>query len=421
MRILHCLAQLPTRTGSGVYYRNLIGEIRKQRGWEQAGLFGLNAKNRTSYLKLDHTYPVQFESEALPFPIAGMSDEMPYPSTVYSEMTPEMLEQWKGAFRTRLLEIKDNFDPDIIICHHLWMLCTLVLEIFPDIPVIGISHGTDLRQAKQNPWLAQEHVGSLRTLHKVLALSLSDKEDLCQYFDLCDEKIVVTGGAYDPTVFYSCQSKARSQVKSPNDVIESDECEEPIRLIYAGKMTDSKGVFELVEAYAKVRRIYPNLSLDLVGRVDKETKKKIEQLSGDDPTINLFDVETQAVLAAHMRRCDLFVFPSYYEGMGLIAIEALASGLRLVSNCLPGLREQLGEELIHDPAISWVEMPELENFDEIAAEARPNYIESLADAIYHQVQCLRLRQRETCFPYKKIAECSWERLSERIIRIIEEI
>ena len=27
MNILHCLAQLPTRTGSGVYFRNLVQEF----------------------------------------------------------------------------------------------------------------------------------------------------------------------------------------------------------------------------------------------------------------------------------------------------------------------------------------------------------------------------------------------------------
>jgi glycosyltransferase involved in cell wall biosynthesis len=267
MKILHCLAQLPNRTGSGVYYKNLIREIKKQRGWKQAGLYALNGENRCLDLDLDYIYPIRFNSDELPFPIAGMSDEMPYDSTAYSRMTPDMMEQWKGAFTSKLIEIKDDFKPDVIVCHHLWILCALVLDVFPDIPVIAISHGTDIRQ----------------------------------------------------------------------------------------------------------------------------------------------------------RCCDLFVFPSYYEGMGLIAIEALASGLHLVSNMLPGLREQLGRELVEDPAISWVELPPLKNLDEIVDSARHEYIESLAEAICFQIERLKTEGGTGDFPFDKIASCSWDCLVSKIISVIESV
>lgn len=409
MRVLHCLSQLPTRTGSGVYYRNLVREIKKQRGWEQAGLFALNAEHHCFDVELDRVYPVCFESEELPFPMAGMSDEMPYDSTVYSHMTADMLKRWKNAFRSKLTEIKGVFKPDVIICHHLWILCALVLDVFPDIPVIAISHGTDIRQAVQNPSLVKKHVGSLRQLRKVLALSQSDIASIQELFDIRREQITVTGGAYDPSVFYACPEKASCRSDSP------------LRLLYAGKITESKGVFELVAAYRKVRQIHPDLLLDLVGREDRRTLDRIKEISGHDPTIRVFDAETQSVLADHMRCCDLFVFPSYYEGMGLIAIEALASGLHLVSNMLPGLREQLGQELIEDPAICWVELPPLKNLDEIVDEARSDYIDALAEAICFQIEYLKARGAETKIPFEMIAKCSWDCLVNKIISEIENI
>lgn len=147
IKILHCIAQLPTRTGSGVYYRNLIAEIDRQTDWQQAGIFGLNNDHQVDWLELDQTYPVYFENSELPFPIAGMSDEMPYRSTVYHQMTPVMIEQWETAFQKRLHEAKQSFQPDVIVCHHLWMLAAQALEVFPDRPVIGISHGTDIRHS----------------------------------------------------------------------------------------------------------------------------------------------------------------------------------------------------------------------------------------------------------------------------------
>jgi hypothetical protein len=114
MKILHCLAQLPNRTGSGVYYKNLIREIKKQRGWKQAGLYALNGENRCLDLDLDYIYPIRFNSDELPFPIAGMSDEMPYDSTAYSRMTPDMMEQQYLGLIIQKGAISENLFSNII-------------------------------------------------------------------------------------------------------------------------------------------------------------------------------------------------------------------------------------------------------------------------------------------------------------------
>lgn len=406
MKVLHCLAQLPTRTGSGVYYHNLIHQVANQTDWEQAGVYGLNADRTADWLALDQHYPVQFESDALPFPIAGMSDEMPYRHTVYHQMDGSMLMQWKAAFRQRLMQAKSEFSPDIIICHHLWILCRLVLEIFPDTPVIGISHGTDIRQAKHNPQLAKAEVGSLSALHKVLALSQSDLHDLNTIFGIAPERLVVTGGAYDSGVFYPSVDR-----RSPAKRL--------IRLIYAGKISASKGVFELAKAYADLREHYPDLTLDLVGRVSPENLGIIRARSQNDPSIRIFDVESQAVLAEHLRRCDLFVFPSYYEGLGLIALEALASGLHLVSNRLPGLMEQLGPELSADSGITWLDLPNLEQLDQIVPSERPDYVSRLSEAMAEQVERLKQNNTDASVRMAQIEQHSWHGLAEKVMQIMQ--
>ena len=40
MKILHCLAQLPSNTGSGVYYHTLVKGLEK-RGHENALIYGI--------------------------------------------------------------------------------------------------------------------------------------------------------------------------------------------------------------------------------------------------------------------------------------------------------------------------------------------------------------------------------------------
>ena len=70
MRILHVLAQLPAKTGSGVYFTNVIEGLEKYKH-EQAALYGTAPEYNFNIL--DTVYEVEFEGEDLDFPIVGMA------------------------------------------------------------------------------------------------------------------------------------------------------------------------------------------------------------------------------------------------------------------------------------------------------------------------------------------------------------
>ena len=75
------------------------------------------------------------------------------------------------------------------------------------------------------------------------------------------------------------------------------------------------------------------------------------------PTVVLHGQLSQAALAELMRTCAVFVLPSFYEGLGLVLVEALACGCRLVATALPGVQEQLAPLL--GPALQKVAMPRM--------------------------------------------------------------
>ena len=199
MRVLHVLAQLPAKTGSGVYFTNVIEGL-ESFNHEQAALYGTSPEHNFNIL--DTVYEVEFEGKDLDFPIVGMSDIMPYNNTLYKDMTEEMVNSWENAFREKLLKAKEEFNPDVVITHHLWILSSIVCEIFNDKKIIGVCHNTDIRQAEKNPVMKEKYVLNLGKLDKILALSSGQIDEIAEEFNYPKENIINLGAGYNEKVFF---------------------------------------------------------------------------------------------------------------------------------------------------------------------------------------------------------------------------
>jgi glycosyltransferase involved in cell wall biosynthesis len=90
---------------------------------------------------------------------------------------------------------------------------------------------------------------------------------------------------------------------------------------------------------------------------------------------------SQAELADRFRLNDIFILPSYYEGLPLVLIEALASELHVVVNDLPGIKSWLGDDLCNSKQIEFVKLPTLCNIDKPVIEEIPAYVSRLHIAI----------------------------------------
>lgn len=403
MRLLHVLAQLPARTGSGVYYSNMIEEFKKY-DYDQRAIFACQDGYHWDILDKEHQYAVEFKSQELPFPIVGMSDVMPYENTLYSEMTEEMIGLWKEAFRKRLERVREEFMPDIIFAHHLWMLTSLVREVFPDTKIIGVCHNTDLRQAKMNPYLLDKHVNNLHNLDYVFSISEQQKDEIVEIYNIDKNKIIAVGGGYNQRIFYP-----------PKEKTYADE----VRLVFCAKIDPSKGIYELIEVYKSLG--LDNVTLDIIGNPNEENKRKLEEYIQGDPTIRVYNVKDQVVLGDELREKDIFIMPSYYEGLGLMAIESLACGLYVVTTEIEALMTLLGEEVKESGVIKYVPLPRIYETDKPVREDLPVFKEKLKEAILCQIEKVKKRQAFDRNIQEKIKEFSWEGLVDRMNNILNSI
>ena len=168
MRILNIIAQKPMSTGSGIYLTELV-RVLAEEGHTQGVVAGVYEEDIIDLPKEAKFYPVYFNSEELPFNIFGMSDEMPYKSTRYCDMTEELEERYKNTFLKTIDKAVDEMNPDIILCHHLYLLTSFVREHFSEKKVYGFCHNTDIRQMGKHSLERKFIINNIKKLDRIFA------------------------------------------------------------------------------------------------------------------------------------------------------------------------------------------------------------------------------------------------------------
>ena len=122
----------------------------------------------------------------------------------------------------------------------------------------------------------------------------------------------------------------------------------PDELLFVGYRKASKGIETLLRATAFAHERRPSIRLRLVGsNADADEERGWHELVA---SLGIADVVTfeesrdRAGIAAAMARASLFVHPSPRETFGVVAVEALATGLPVVATDSGGVTEILGPE-----------------------------------------------------------------------------
>lgn len=394
---------MPAKTGSGIFYTNLIEGLKKYKH-EQKAIFGYQDGYIWDSLEKKDQFPMVFKSEKLPFPIVGMSNAMPYESTIYSDMTEEMLEIYVEGFKSKLEEIKKTFNPDIIIAHHLWIVTALAREVFLDKKIIGICHNTDLRQAKLNPDIKKRYVGKIDNLDYIFSASKHQNDEIINVYNIDRNKIISVGGGFNQNIFYPPEKK---------------EYADKVRLVFCGKIDQSKGIYELIEVYKSLK--LKDVILDIFGAPNQENRKKIEEYIGEDSSITLYNEKDQMTLGDELRERDIYLMPSYYEGLGLMAIESLACGLYVVTTEIPALMTLLGDKIKESGIIKYISLPRTYDVDKPFEEDMAEFKEHLKDAILIQIQKIKEKKEFELEIKETIKSFSWEKVVENINELIAKL
>jgi len=175
-------------------------------------------------------------------------------------------------------------------------------------------------------------------------------------------------------------------------------------VLSVGDLQPRKNQIGLIKAFARLVNAYPQLKQNLV-LAGKETwfadqVHKAARESGVSDRIQFFGFVSDDDLLQLYNACDLFIFPSFYEGFGLPALEAMACGRAVACSHTSALPEVVdGAAILFDPYA----------LDEI--------VRALADLLLDR----ELRARTERLGLQRAAHFSWQKTAQRTLEVFHDV
>lgn len=127
----------------------------------------------------------------------------------------------------------------------------------------------------------------------------------------------------------------------PAEVKESARKKKPV-FIFLGRVGDRKGTFDLIKAFAIVRKSI-DCELWIAGDGEIDTAKSLASQSGISDSVTFFGWIDSAKRNELLSESNIYVLPSYNEGQPMSIAEAMSAGLPIISTLIGGIPDQVSE------------------------------------------------------------------------------
>lgn len=223
---------------------------------------------------------------------------------------------------------------------------------------------------------------SLRWSNAVLAISQSTRDEIIKNYPWAKNKITVTYLGYDKEKYKYTKVKKQEHI------------------LYVGTLKPSKNVEGLVEAYA---RLNTNLKLVIAGKkgwLYNSIFEKVKNLGITDRVEFLGFVDERKKLEL-LTRAKVFVSPSFTEGFGIPALEAMAVGTPVVVSNIGSYPEVVGKA---------------------GVMVDPYDVQSITDGINKVVSASTLQYTEMVKQgLLQAAKFSWEKTAKETLELLENV
>lgn len=272
-----------------------------------------------------------------------------------------------------------------------------------------------LSQSKSGSNIKREMKFVAKRSDCIVALSKGVEEELVSFFGVSPEKAVTI---YNPVDGKLLRSKA---MENRDTVVLADNS-----ITTMGRLTEQKGQWHLIRAMSEVVKTVTDAKLYILGqgKLKDELVKLTSELGLTDNVEFLGFVEAPH---SYILNSKVFAFPSLYEGLGNVLLEAISCGVPCISSdCMSGPREILAPGTAVKGSLEGVEYAEYgilvsvgdnEHFN--AAEPLTAAEMQLASAIISMLTDKEMRDRYVEKSLKRSSDFSPEIIIEQWSDIID--
>jgi glycosyltransferase involved in cell wall biosynthesis len=234
-----------------------------------------------------------------------------------------------------------------------------------------------------------------RRSSRILTVSEASKRDILDLFNVRPEKIVVVYNAIDEHFSAAPSDEHVARIRERFQLDHKF-------VLYVGNIKPHKNLVRLIEAFSQLRRTHDDLKLLIIG--DEISKlpalRRAVHSHKLHKYVRFLGYLKDDTLAVLYRLASVFVFPSLYEGFGLPAVEAMASGTPVVTSNVSSLPEVTGDA---------------------AVLVDPYDVESIGNGIRRVLDDPQFAEELRLKGLKRAREFSWARSVEKTRRVYREV
>jgi glycosyltransferase involved in cell wall biosynthesis len=179
---------------------------------------------------------------------------------------------------------------------------------------------------------------SIFTSKAIIAISNSTKDDIVRHHPWVARKIYVTPLAYDAERFNAdISEKDVRRVKERYSIV-SD------YVLYLGTLKPSKNIEGLIEAFSQISHLRSSISLIIAGKKGWKYESVFERVKtlGLKDKVIFTGFVPEEDKPALIKGAVAFALPSFWEGFGLDALNAMACGVPVIVSETGSLPEVVG-------------------------------------------------------------------------------
>jgi glycosyltransferase involved in cell wall biosynthesis len=324
MRVLMLLKYPLFGSGSGTYARKLAEKLAVLYPKDEFAIMTPDYEHKVPGVKIFPFNP--------PFYAASTGHPAWPDAKIYSQLTPQEIDQIYIHTLTEAIKVVNKFKPDVIHVHHaLYMtwIANYLRAIYGMYYLVTV-HGTDVLTASENKRWISLTKDALTRAWLINTVSNDTKKWLLKVYKKSgiSNKIKIIPGGVDVEHFPR---------QAPIKIIDKKyKLKNKKVVIFVGKLTAKKGVSYLIKAAPKIKG-----EIFIIG--DGEEKPQLIALAEKLRIKNVhflgyFGESKSEELKEFYRRANVFVFPSVWdEPLGLVALEAMACGTPVVASKKGGI------------------------------------------------------------------------------------